>query len=300
MEHLIEIIKQTCPELQVLCEEPLSRHTSFRVGGPAQYMVFPTSEAQMARILRLCHEARVKPALLGAGTNVLAADEGKRGIVICTRESLAGVKQLDATHLEVLCGTSMAKAAMEARNLGLTGLEFAHGIPGTVGGGVFMNAGAYGGEIRQVAERTTVLLPDGTAREFVGEEQGYAYRMSAFQKLDCVILKTVFALQPGDQEQIRARMQELAQKRRNSQPLEMPSAGSTFKRPVGGYAAALIDQSGLKGVGVGGACVSEKHAGFVINRGSATAADVLETVELIRMRVKEETGIELEPELRLF
>ena len=231
---------------------------------------------------------------------MLAADEGKAGLVICTRDCLDGIRMLDETTMEVYCGATMAKAAMFARDQSLTGLEFAHGIPGTVGGGVFMNAGAYGGEIKQVAISTTVMRMDGTTCTFSGEEQGFAYRHSAFQAMDCVILKTVFRLEPGDKQEITARMQELALKRRTSQPLDMPSAGSTFKRPVGAYAAALIEQCALKGVGVGQAAVSEKHAGFVVNLGGATAQDVLDTIALIQKRVKEETGFTLETEVKIF
>lgn len=300
MEQLIQQLQTACAGMRILHEEPLAQHTSFKIGGPAQWMAFPRSEQELAQLLRLCHAAGVRPAVLGAGTNVLAADEGKRGLVICTRDCLTGVRRLDETRLAVLAGTTMAKAACAARDFGLTGLEFAHGIPGTVGGGVFMNAGAYGGEICQVAERTRVLLPDGTPREFAGAEQDFAYRHSAFSQLDCVIVETVLRLQPGDPETIRAAMQELARRRRTSQPLELPSAGSTFKRPVGGYAAALIDAAGLKGVGVGGACVSEKHAGFVVNRGGATAQDVLDTISLVQERVLAHSGIALEPEVRLF
>lgn len=231
---------------------------------------------------------------------MLAADDGKRGLVICTRDGLGQMRLLDETTLEVMCGASMARAAVFARDHGLTGLEFAHGIPGTVGGGVYMNAGAYGGEIRQVAAATTILYPDGTVREVIGDAQGFSYRHSAFQEMDCVILKTTFTLQKGDREAITQKMQELIQRRRASQPLEMPSAGSTFKRPVGAYAAALIEQCGLKGVGVGAAAVSEKHAGFVVNLGGATSADVQATIRLVQQQVKAQTGFVLEPEVRLF
>ena len=182
----------------------------------------------------------------------------------------------------------------------LTGLEFAHGIPGSVGGGVFMNAGAYGGEICQVAAATTVLAPDGAAQVVTGADQGFAYRHSAFQEMEGVIFKTVFTLQKGDPAEITEKMQALMQRRRAPQPLDMPSAGSTFKRPVGAYAAALIEQCGLKGKGVGAAAVSEKHAGFVVNLGGATAADVLATIRLVQREVQAQTGFTLEPEVKLF
>ena len=287
------------PPVQVRKAEPLARHTSFRIGGPADYMAFPASQAQLAFLLRTAWQEKQTAAILGAGTNVLAADAGKRGLTICTR-ALDGIRLLDETALEVECGVSMARAAAFARDHGLTGLEFAHGIPGSVGGGVFMNAGAYGGEICQVAAATTVLAPDGAAQVVTGADQGFAYRRSAFQEMEGVIFKTVFTLQKGDPAEITEKMQALMQRRRASQPLDMPSAGSTFKRPVGAYAAALIEQCGLKGKGVGAAAVSEKHAGFVVNLGGATAADVLATIRLVQREVQAQTGFTLEPEVKLF
>ena len=293
-------INRCYPEMKLLENEPLSKHTSFRIGGPADLMAFPASEEELAFLLKTAQELGQRPAILGAGTNVLAADDGKRGLVICTRDCLDGITLLDETTMEVMCGATMARAAMFARDHGLTGLEFAHGIPGTVGGGVFMNAGAYGGELRQAAVATTVMFPDGTVKTFEGESQGFSYRHSAFQELDCVILRTVFRLEKGDKQAITQRMQELAGKRRASQPLEMPSAGSTFKRPEGAYAAALIDQCHLKGVGVGKAAVSEKHAGFVVNLGGATAEDVLATIRMIQETVRRQTGFTLETEVKIF
>ena len=279
-------------------EELLSKHTSFRIGGPAELMVFPRGAEELSAVLRLAASENIDPVILGAGTNVLAPDEGKRGLIICTRDCLCGLAQVDDTAIRVMAGVLMARAATFARDLGLTGMEFAHGIPGTVGGGVFMNAGAYGGELCQIAEKTRVMTMDGEIREYVGEAQGFGYRTSAFQSVPCVILESVFRLQPGDPAEINARMQDLASRRRNSQPLEMPSAGSTFKRPQGGYAAALIEQAGLKGQGVGGAQVSTKHAGFVVNCGGATEKDVLDTIEMIQKRVYESSGIVLEPEVK--
>lgn len=294
------IVEQNYPAMKLLEMEPLHQHTSFRIGGPADYMAFPANAAELAFLLKTAQAQDAPVTILGAGTNVLAADAGKRGLVICTRDCLDGIELVDDTTMEVMCGATMAKAAMFARDHGLSGLEFAHGIPGTVGGGVFMNAGAYGGEIKQVAVETTVMLFDGTLRTFVGQEQDFAYRHSRFQSMACVILKTRFRLEQGDKQAITQRMQELAQKRRSSQPLDMPSAGSTFKRPVGAYAAALIEQCGLKGVGVGQAAVSEKHAGFVVNLGGATAEDVLATIRLIQARVREQTGFNLETEVKIF
>ena len=291
-------LHQEFPSLQLRDSEPMAEHTSFHIGGPAP-MAFPTADEELAALYRFCLQEGVKPLLLGAGTNVLAPDSGLDRLVICTRQ-MTELRDCGNGILEAQCGVLLAKLASFARDLGLTGLEFAHGIPGTVGGGIYMNAGAYGGELCQVAVSTTALLPDGTLWTAEGEAQEFSYRDSAFQKKDATILRSRFQLQPGDRTEITARMQELALKRRTSQPLEMPSAGSTFKRPVGGYAAALIDQAGLKGKGIGGAAVSEKHAGFVVNVGGATAADVLATMEMVQKKVLEHSGIQLEPEVRIW
>lgn len=296
MEQLIQILREAgIPFLQ---EEPLSRHTSFRIGGPAELMVLPRNTGELAAVLSAARDAGVIPVLLGAGTNVLAPDAGKRGLIICTRDCLTGLRRVDDTAIAVMAGTLMSRAATFARDEGLMGMEFAHGIPGTVGGGIYMNAGAYGGELRQIAEKTTVMTMDGELLEISGEAQGFGYRTSAFQSMNCVIVESVFRLVPGSRDEITAKMQELASRRRASQPLDMPSVGSTFKRPVGGYAAALIEQAGLKGQGVGGAQVSVKHAGFVVNCGGATEDDVLRTIEMIQKRVYETSGISLESEVK--
>ncbi len=291
-------LRQAFPGLQLHETEPMANHTSFRIGGPAP-MAFPVSEKELIEVYRFCLREGVQPLLLGAGTNILAPDAGLDRIVICTRQ-LTAIKDCGNGMIEAQCGVLLAKLASFARDLGLTGLEFAHGIPGSVGGGIYMNAGAYGGELCQASVSTTALLPDGTIWTAEGEEQCFSYRDSAFQQKGAVILHSRFQLQPGDVSEITARMQELALKRRTSQPLELPSAGSTFKRPVGGYAAALIDGAGLKGKGVGGAAVSEKHAGFVVNLGGATAADVLATMEMVKEEVLKHSGIQLEPEVRIW
>ena len=291
-------LQQAFPNLQLCEAEPMANHTSFRIGGPAP-MAFPSSENELINLYRFCLREEVQPLVLGAGTNILAPDAGLSRLVICTRQ-MTELRDCGDGIIEAQCGVLLAKLASFARDLGLTGLEFAHGIPGSVGGGIYMNAGAYGGELCQVAVSSTALLPDGTLWMAEGEEQGFSYRDSAFQQKGAVILCSRFKLQPGDVSEITARMQELALKRRTSQPLELPSAGSTFKRPVGGYAAALIDGAGLKGKGVGGAAVSEKHAGFVVNLGGATAADVLATMELVKKEVLTYSGIQLEPEVRIW
>ena len=296
---LLGRLTQACPEVEVRPGEPMASHVSFRIGGPAAAMAFPKSEEQLASLLRFCREIGWKPVILGAGTNVLPRDEGLDALVICLRDGLTTLRRLEGDRLEIGAGVTMARAAEFACREGLSGLEFAHGIPGTLGGGLFMNAGAYGGELCQVALATYVMDDDGNVSVVRGEAQGFGYRTSAFQTMDGVIVRTVLQLRPGDPETIRAAMRDLAQRRRNSQPLNLPSAGSTFKRPVGGYAAALIQEAGLKGLRVGGACVSEKHAGFVVNDGGATCADVLELIKEVRQRVLEHSGIRLEPEVRL-
>ncbi len=280
--------------------EPLAKHTSFRIGGPAELMVFPSNRDELQTALRCAAEAGEKPRILGAGTNILAPDEGVRGLVVCLRDTFMGLTLLDDTHIEAMSGMTLAKTAMFAARNGLSGLEFAHGIPGTVGGAIYMNAGAYGGEIRDVAIETEFMRLDGTVERVSGQAQGFGYRTSAFQRREGVIVSAAFALKPGNETEIREKIYELNQRRRDSQPLELPSAGSTFKRPKEGYAAALIEQAGLKGFTVGGAQVSEKHAGFVVNRGGATAADVLRLIDAVRERVLQTSGIELEPEVRLW
>ena len=297
LTQLQQAIQAAFPQTQLRFEEPLARHTSFKIGGPCEVMAFPCGIQELSDLLRWAHSHEVQPAILGAGTNVLAADAGRRGLVICTRGCLDGMTQVDDTHIRVLAGVSMARAANFAAGLGLSGLEFAHGIPGSVGGGLYMNAGAYGGEMKQVAVRTEYLDAAGNLRCLDGAEQEFSYRRSAITGSTHVIVAGTFALTPDAESKIRETMQELMARRKASQPLELPSAGSTFKRPVGGYAAALIEQAGLKGVQFGGAAVSSKHTGFVVNLGGATEADVLALIAYIQKRVLETSGIALETEV---
>lgn len=299
-KELSNEMRQALPDLKILDEEPLARHTSFRIGGPAAIFAQPATVEALSEFLKFLAARGISPRILGAGTNVLASDEGLREVVICTKDALTGLRDLGDGKIEAFAGETLSKTAVFARNLSLTGLEFAHGIPGTVGGGIYMNAGAYGGEMKQVAAQTTVLTMDGETRVFAGEAQGFAYRTSAFENLPVIIVKTVFQLAPGGKEEISARMQELMDKRRTSQPLELPSAGSTFKRPEGAYAGALIQGANLKGISVGGACVSEKHAGFIVNAGGATARDVKVLIELVQKRVFETSGYCLQPEVRIW
>lgn len=290
-------LKEFFSNMRILLEEPLKDHTSFRIGGPAEAMAFPATVEELSELLKWAKQMDIHPAILGAGTNVLASDEGRRGLTICTRGALEGLQRLDDTHVKAMAGVSMGSLAVFAAGCGLGGLEFAHGIPGSVGGGLYMNAGAYGGEMKQVAIRTEYLDMEGNLHSLEGEAQEFSYRHSAFTGKDVIIVSGTFALTPDNETEIRARMADLMNRRKTSQPLDKPSAGSTFKRPVGGYAAALIDQAGLKGYQIGGAAVSTKHAGFVVNLGGATEKDVLELIEHIKARVKETSGIELEPEV---
>ena len=280
--------------------EPLSKHTSFRIGGAAEVMAFPKNVQELSAILKLSALLDVKPIILGAGTNVLAPDEGVEGIVICLKDCLDGMEQISENCIRVMAGVTMTRAAIFAANLGLSGLEFAHGIPGTVGGGVYMNAGAYGGEICQVCTRVTVMSNDGEQKELSGEDMRFSYRHSAAMDSGEIVVSADFLLQPKAPDEIKAVMKDLMGRRSASQPLDLPSAGSAFKRPVGGYAAALIDQAGLKGYRVGNAAISTKHAGFAVNLGGATAKDVKTLLKQVSDTVYEKTGIRLEPEIRIW
>lgn len=289
------------PDLKTAKDEPMSRHTSFRVGGPARRMAFPQSREQLVLLLSFARECGARPLVIGNGTNLLAPDEGLDRLVIDTSEGLNRVEDgAEPDTILAEAGVSLARLAEHACRRGLTGLEFAHGIPGTVGGGVCMNAGAYDGEMKQVVQGVSVLFPEEGIRFLSAEEMDFGYRHSLLSDHpDAVALYAVFRLRPGDPEAIRQRMRELMARRRASQPLEWPSAGSTFKRPVGYFAGTLIDQCGLKGLTVGGAQVSEKHAGFIINTGGATCADVTALIAQVRERVFAGTGVRLEPEVKL-
>ena len=293
-------ITELLPQIELNLEESLAKHTSFRIGGPAEVMAFPKTGAELSEILKMSALLDCKPDILGAGTNVLAPDAGVRGLVICLRNLQETLERIDDTHIRVSAGVSMARCATFAANLGLSGLEFAHGIPGSVGGGVYMNAGAYGGEICQVCTEVEVMDPSGNSRVLTGEEMDFSYRHSCLEGTGDIVLSATFALTKKPVDEIREVMQDLMTRRRASQPLDLPSAGSAFKRPVGGYAAALIDQTGLKGYQIGGAAVSEKHAGFVVNLGGATAQDVKKLLQDVSQKVFASTGISLEPEVRIW
>ena len=288
------------PQIELRFYEPLSKHTSFRIGGPAEMMAFPRNERELAEILHVSGLLDIKPVILGAGTNVLAPDEGVSGLVICLKDCLNGMERISDSTIRVMAGVTMSRAAVFAANQGLSGMEFAHGIPGTVGGGVFMNAGAYGGEIRQVCREVTVMDGTGNTRSCTNEEMQFGYRHSALEGSGEIVISAVFALEKDSPEQIKTRMKQLQQKRSASQPLDLPSAGSAFKRPVGGYAAALIEQAGLKGFRIGNAAISQKHAGFAVNLGGATAKEMKELLQTAAQRVYDASGIRLEPEIRIW
>lgn len=303
MDWYIKFDKQMgehLPELKVLVDEPMNRHTSFRVGGPARRMAFPERSEQMVLLMRIARECGARPLVIGNGTNLLVVDEGLDRLVIDTSAMNQITQSEEPTVLSAEAGVSLARLADFACKQSLTGLEFAHGIPGTVGGAVCMNAGAYDGEMKQVVEQVTILFPEEGVKVLSGEEMEFAYRHSLMSDHpEAVVLSANFRLSPGNSELIRGKIQELMMRRKTSQPLEYPSAGSTFKRPVGYFAGTLIDQCGLKGFTVGGAQVSEKHAGFVINRGGATFADVMSVINGVQERVLAEKGVRLEPEVKI-
>ena len=288
------------PDLKVVCDEPMSRHTSFRIGGPARRMAFPERGEQLVLLMSFAQECGARPLIIGNGTNLLVADEGLDRLVIDT-SGMARIEMGEEPDTIVAeAGVSLARLADFACRQGLTGLEFAHGIPGTLGGAVCMNAGAYDGEMKRVIQGVSVLFPEVGVRFLSCEEMEFGYRHSLLSDHPAaVVLSAVVKLTQGDEAAIREKMRELMARRKASQPLEYPSAGSTFKRPTGYFAGTLIDQCGLKGLTVGGAQVSEKHAGFVINIGSAACADVVELIAQVQQRVWNEKGVRLEPEVKI-
>lgn len=302
-EELEQLLAKRCPTLELRKNESMERNTSFHVGGPARLMALPRTKEEAKSALLAAAELGIEPFFLGNGTNLLVPDRGVERFLIKPAGKY-GVDELNRVWEAngLLCaGAAVSLANLSGCALGrnLSGLEFAQGIPGSVGGGVTMNAGAYGGELVQVLDSVTVLDRQGQEHVIPAADCGLGYRRSIFSGGDYLIVEARFRLTHGDPADIEARMKELAAKRKEKQPLEYPSAGSTFKRPEGYFAAALIDQCGLKGLTVGGAQVSEKHAGFVINRGGATCADILALVEQIKAVVKERTGVELELEVKI-
>lgn len=278
----------------------MSAHTTFRAGGPARYFVTPEGEKELAAVLAVCREAEKAYYILGNGSNLLVSDAGYPGVMILLGSQFTEVvcPEGEPGVYELGAGVLLSRAAREAQKDGMTGFEFAAGIPGTVGGAAVMNAGAYGGELKDVLESVRVMTPDGEVKELKTEELDLGYRHSCIPERGYIVLSARIRLEKGDPEAIRVRMDELAAKRREKQPLEYPSAGSTFKRPKGYFAGKLIMDAGLRGFQVGGAQVSEKHCGFVINKGNATAADICALMDEVTRIVKEKYAVTLEPEVK--
>lgn len=297
-------LQRIAGEQAVRLQEPMSAHTTFRIGGPADYFVEPGSESVLKELLLLCRETETPFFILGNGSNLLVSDEGYRGVMI----SLRGFDEISfregesteagKTIMTAGCGVLLSKAAMQAAERGLTGFEFAGGIPGTLGGAVTMNAGAYGGEIRDVILSARVMTKAGDVRELSAEELDLSYRHSIIQEKDLIVLSADFAFAHGDEEQIKEQMRQLNAQRREKQPLEYGSAGSTFKRPEGYFAGKLIQDAGLKGYRSGDVMVSEKHSGFVVNVGKGTCGDAMRVIEHVQRTVYEQFGVELELEVK--
>ena len=296
-KNLDRKISEYLPDLTWLHDEPLAKRTSFRIGGPVKRMALPKTTEELVVLEGFLQEEGVRTILLGNGTNVLFPDEGLDAVVVSTGQ-MARIER-DGDSLTAEAGVSLARLAVIACQESLAGLEFAHGIPGSLGGGVVMNAGAYDGSLSDVITEVTALFRDGV-RRIPAQELHFSYRHSLFtEQSEAMVLRARLQLRPGASSEIRRRMEELMTRRKMSQPLEYPSAGSTFKRPVGYFAGRLIEDAGMKGARIGGAEVSNKHAGFVINTGNATCADVLALIEKIQKTVMETSGVMLEPEIRI-
>lgn len=281
----------------ILIDEPMSRHTTFRVGGPADFFVTPKAKEEVRDVIRICKEAGMPYYIIGNGSNLLVSDAGYRGVIVQIYKEMNEVK-VEGDLVKAQAGALLSGIAAKALGAELSGFEFASGIPGTIGGACVMNAGAYGGEMKDVLGFVTVLTGEGKIIELGRNELELGYRTSVIAKKGYIVLGAVLKLERGDGEKIKTYMDELKEKRVTKQPLEYPSAGSTFKRPEGYFAGKLIEDAGLRGFQVGGAQVSEKHCGFVINRDHATAADIMELMRQVQIRVKENSGVDLEPEVK--
>ena len=295
--NLYEELCSIAGEDHVLKDEPMSAHTTFRIGGPADYFVMPSEADEIGRIVELCRGADVPYYIIGNGSNLLVGDKGYRGVIIQVYKNMDRI-EVQGNEIRVQAGALLSKTAAAACEAGLAGMEFASGIPGTLGGAVRMNAGAYGGEMKEILKSATLLTPDGEILTLSVDEMKMGYRTSIVSKMDYVVLEARLALTPGSRDEIRSRMNELKEKRVSKQPLEYGSAGSTFKRPEGYFAGKLIQDAGLRGFRVGNAQVSEKHCGFVINRGGATAKEVTELMDEVVRRVEADSGVRLEPEVK--
>lgn len=292
----LQAIFAGCTAKELLLEEPMAKHTSFRIGGPADVLAQPADEAELAALLKRAAEHAVLVTLIGNGSNLLVRDKGIRGLVIKLSNIFSSIT-VDGNVLTFGSGISLAMASKKAASLSLSGMEFAVGIPGTIGGAVYMNAGAYDGEMAKVVTSVRVMDREGKISELKASELAFAYRHTALQNSGLIVTSVTVSLQPGEEESIKAKMDDFSQRRISKQPLELPSAGSMFKRPPGYFAGTLIEQTGLKGYTVGGAQVSQKHAGFVVNVGGATAKDVLQLISDVQSKVFAAHGVRLEPEV---
>ena len=299
IDKLADKLKGQCPHMELRRKEPMSAHSSFRIGGRVSAMAMPCSEDELCACLRAAADAGVEPLVIGNGTNLLVRDGELDIFVIKTFEGVGSIELEGEDRIRAGAGALLSRVAPSALKWGLSGMEVAQGIPGSLGGAVYMNAGAYGGEMKDIVSSVRWTDRGLELRETSGADCDFRYRGSRFSDEGGTVLSAEIKLEKGDPEAIRAKMDELAAKRRASQPLNFPSAGSTFKRPAQGFAAALIDQAGLKGKGFGGAKVSEKHAGFIINAGGATFDDVIKTMDYVKEQVFRHSGIELEPEVKI-
>lgn len=281
----------------VKIDEPMKLHTTFRVGGPADFFVLPQTKEEIRDIICLCRHENVPYYIVGNGSNLLVGDQGYRGVILQISRKMNAI-EVQGDRITAQAGALLSQIASKALDVGLAGFEFASGIPGTLGGACMMNAGAYGGEMREVLASVAVMTQEGEFVRLGADELELGYRTSVFAKKGYIVLEADILLEAGDKEAIRERMEELKQKRNEKQPLEYPSAGSTFKRPEGYFAGKLIEDAGLRGFRVGGAQVSEKHCGFVINKGQATAEDVMELMRQVSERVESKFGVRLEPEVK--
>lgn len=297
MKTVIDQLKEKIAEDHILVSEPMKQHTTFRIGGPADIFVIPSDLDEIRHACQTAKEQGVALFVLGNGSNLLVADRGMDGMVLQIYKNYSGIS-VQGNQLVIQAGTLLSTASKAALAAGLTGFEFAGGIPGTFGGAVVMNAGAYGGEMVQVLKEVTVLTQQGEIKTLKAEELELGYRKSNVLKNKYIVLEGVISLEKGDSDEIKKKMDEYALARKTKQPLEYPSAGSTFKRPEGYFAGKLIQDAGLKGYQVGGAQVSEKHSGFVINRGNATAADVMQLISDVQDKVKDQFGVTMEPEVK--
>ena len=308
-KEILESLEKIIPIEQIKQNEPMKNHTSFKIGGPAEFYIKITTIKELQKILELAKKENIKITILGNGSNLLVSDAGYRGVIIQLYSRFAGyeilhdncesaVDKADVVYIRVQSGMSIIKLASIVAGYSLSGMEFASGIPGSIGGGIMMNAGAYGGEMKDIVVCASIMDEDGNIRKLDNKELEFGYRTSVLRPGKDIVIDVVIALHPGNQTEIRGRMAEIAASRKEKQPLEYPSAGSTFKRPEGYFAGKLISDAGLKGFTCGGACVSEKHAGFVVNKGNATAADVIKLTDEVSEKIYELNGVKLELEVK--